>query len=104
FGSQGRILPRKGYAEMVQAARRALDRMTAEERTRVHFAVLGDTPEDIRPDHVAECRALVKVLGIEDRFTFLGFKTDVKPYVADFDVAVLASVYADQLPRAVIAS
>ena len=104
FGSQGRILPRKGYAEMVQAARRALDRMTAEEKSRVHFAVLGDTPEDYRPDHLAECRALVETLGIGTHFTFLGFKTDVKPYVADFDVAIVPSVYADPLPRAVIES
>jgi glycosyltransferase involved in cell wall biosynthesis len=104
FGSQGRILPRKGYAEMVQAARGALDRMTAEERSRVHFAVLGDTPEDYRPDHLAECRALVKTLGIEKSFTFLGFRTDVKPYVADFDIAIVPSVYADPLPRAVIES
>ena len=102
FGSQGRILPRKGYAEMVQAARRAIDQMTPEERRRVHFAVLGDTPEDIRPDHLAECRALVNTLGLADRFTFLGFRNDVKPYVADFDVAIVPSVYPDPLPRAVI--
>ncbi len=102
FGSQGRILPRKGYAEMVQAARKAIDQMTPAERARVHFAVLGDTPEDIRPDHLAECRALVNQLGLADRFTFLGFKSDVKPYVADFDVAIVPSVYADPLPRAVI--
>lgn len=104
FGSQGRILPRKGYVEMVQAAHIALGRMSKDERGLVHFAVLGDTPEDLRPDHLAECRALVKRLGIEDRFTFLGFKSDVKPYVTDFDVAVVPSVYADPLPRAVIES
>jgi len=102
FGSQGRILPRKGYAEMVQAARKAIDQMTPAERARVHFAGLGDTPEDIRPDHLAECRAVVNQLGLADRFTFLGFKSDVKPYVADFDVAIVPSVYADPLPRAVI--
>ena len=102
FGSQGRILPRKGYAEMVQAARRAIDQMTPAEKRLVHFAVLGDTPEDIRPDHLAECRSLVNTLGIADRFSFLGFKNDVKPYVADFDVAIVPSVYADPLPRAVI--
>jgi glycosyltransferase involved in cell wall biosynthesis len=104
FGSQGRILPRKGYAEMVQAARQALDRMTPAERGRVHFAVLGDTPEDMRPDHLAECRTLAKTLGIADKFTFLGFRSDVKPYVTDFDIAIVPSVYADPLPRAVIES
>lgn len=104
FGSQGRILPRKGYVEMVRAAKRALEQMSDDERRRAHFAVLGDTPEDIHPDHLAECRALVRELGLERSFTFLGFKTDVKPYVADFDVAVVPSVYPDPLPRAVIES
>ncbi|MCA9584037.1 MAG: glycosyltransferase family 4 protein [Myxococcales bacterium] len=102
FGSQGRVLPRKGYVEMVRAADKALRQMTDDERRRCHFAVLGDTPEDIRPDHVAECRALVRELGLEKSITFLGFKVDVKPYVADFDVAVVPSVYPDPLPRAVI--
>ena len=104
FGSQGRILPRKGYMEMVRAAKLMLDEMREDERARVHFAVLGDTPEDMRPDHLEECRALVRELGIEKRFTFMGFQIDVKPYVVDFDVAVVPSVYADPLPRAVIES
>jgi glycosyltransferase involved in cell wall biosynthesis len=104
FGSQGRILPRKGYAEMIRAAKIALGAMTPDERRRACFAVLGDTPEDIRPDHLAECRALARSLGIEDKFRFLGFCADIKPYAADFDVAVVPSVYPDPLPRAVIES
>ncbi len=104
FGSQGRILPRKGYPEMVRAAKLMLDELDEDDRARVHFAVLGDTPADMRPDHLEECRALVRELGIEERFTFMGFQIDVKPYVADFDVAVVPSVYADPLPRAVIES
>jgi glycosyltransferase involved in cell wall biosynthesis len=104
IGSQGRILPRKGYLEMVQAAHRAFEMMKPEECQKVHFAILGDTPEDIRPDHLAECRALVRRLGLEQRVSFLGFRDDVKPYVADFDVAVVPSIYPDPLPRAVIES
>lgn len=102
FGSQGRVLPRKGYVEMVRAAKIALDAMTTDEKRRVHFAVLGDTPDDYRPDHVIECRALASELGIEKNVTFLGFKADIKPYAVDFDVAIVPSVYADPLPRAVI--
>jgi glycosyltransferase involved in cell wall biosynthesis len=102
FGSQGRILPRKGYVEMIEAAKTALAAMTEDERRRSFFAVLGDTPEDMRPDHLAECRAKVVSLGLAEKFRFLGFRTDIKPYAADFDVAVVPSVYADPLPRAVI--
>lgn len=104
FGSQGRVIPKKGYVEMVRAAKIAMGRMTDAEKKRVRFVVLGDTPDDMQPDHVAECRALVRDLHLEDVFTFTGFVKDVKPYVVDFDVAVVPSVYADPLPRAVIES
>ncbi len=104
FGSQGRILRRKGYVEMIRAARIALRTMTPDERQLCHFVVIGDTPEDMRPDHLVECRALAAELGVADKFSFLGFRVDVKPLVSDFDVAVVPSVYPDPLPRAVIES
>jgi glycosyltransferase involved in cell wall biosynthesis len=104
YGSHGRVLRRKGYVEMIKAARLALDAMTPHERERASFVVVGDTPEDFRPDHVEECRALVAELGLEGRFHMLGFRADVRPLVADFDVAVVPSVYADPLPRSVIES
>ncbi len=104
FGSHGRVLRRKGYVEMIRAAHLAVGRMTARESSRVTFVVVGDTPEDFRPDHVAECRVLAEGLGLGSRFRMLGFRADVRPLVADFDVAVVPSVYADPLPRAVIES
>jgi glycosyltransferase involved in cell wall biosynthesis len=102
FGSHGRVLRRKGFVELARAARLALDRMSPAERARMKFVVVGDTPEDFRPDHVAECRALAGELGLGDTFRMLGFRMDVRPLVADFDVAVVPSVYADPLPRSVI--
>ncbi|HEY4012474.1 MAG TPA: glycosyltransferase [Polyangiaceae bacterium] len=104
FGSHGRVLRRKGYIEMVRAARRVLDAMDPAERERMAFVVAGDTPEDFRPDHVAECRSLAAELGMAEKFHMLGFRADVRPVVADFDVAVVPSVYPDPLPRAVIES
>jgi glycosyltransferase involved in cell wall biosynthesis len=104
FGSHGRVLRRKGFVEMALAARVVLDRMSVGERAHVAFVVVGDTPEDFHPDHVAECRALATELAIDRQFHMLGFRSDVRPLVADFDVAVVPSVYADPLPRAVIES
>jgi glycosyltransferase involved in cell wall biosynthesis len=103
-GSHGRVLRRKGYVEMVRAARRVVDVMAAGGDPRVAFVVAGDTPEDFRDDHVAECRALAKELGLSRCFHMLGFRSDVRSIVADFDVAVVPSVYPDPLPRAVIES
>jgi glycosyltransferase involved in cell wall biosynthesis len=102
FGSQGRILPRKGFVEMVRAARIAVDAMTEAERASCRFVVYGDTPEDLRPDHLEECRKLVVDLGLQGIFSFPGYRGDTKSFLVDFDVAVVPSVYEDPLPRTVI--
>jgi glycosyltransferase involved in cell wall biosynthesis len=102
FGGHGRVLRRKGFLEMIRAAHRLRSLLDEREWERCRFVIVGDTPDDFRPDHVAECRALAMQLGIDDRFHFTGFRDDVRPLVADFDVAVVPSVYPDPLPRAVI--
>jgi glycosyltransferase involved in cell wall biosynthesis len=104
FGSHGRVLRRKGYVEMLNAAAEALSQLNASERSRCRFVIVGDTPQDFRPDHLDQCRALAETLGIARQVTFTGFQADVRPLVRAFDVAVVPSVYPDPLPRAVIES
>jgi glycosyltransferase involved in cell wall biosynthesis len=104
FGSHGRILPRKGFIELIRAARIVVDRLSPEDRARCRFIVLGDTPQDMRLDHLEECRSLVRELGLTDQVQFIGFRPDVRPYVTDFDVSVVPSIYEDPLPRAVMES
>lgn len=104
FGSHCRILPRKGLVELIRAARVVIDRLGPEERAQCRFIVLGDTPQDVRRDHVEECRSLVRELGLVDHVQFIGFRPDVRPYVADFDVSVVPSIYEDPLPRAAMES
>ena len=104
FGSHGRIVPRKGYVEMIRAAKIVHNALSEEERGRSRFIVLGDTPQDMHPDHRAECEALVQDLGLTRFVQFIGFRADPRAYVADFDVAVVPSIYEDPLPRAVMES
>lgn len=104
FGSLGRILQRKGFTQLIHAARIVVDRLSAEQRARCRFAILGDTPQDMQPDHLAECRALVEQLALGEHVHFLGYRPEVKLYVADFDVSIVPSVYEDPLPRAVLES
>jgi glycosyltransferase involved in cell wall biosynthesis len=78
--------------------------MDGEKRSRCRFVVVGDTPQDMRPDHLEECRALVRQLGLAGEVHFIGFRRDVRPYALDFDVALVPSVYEDPLPRAVLES
>jgi glycosyltransferase involved in cell wall biosynthesis len=102
FMSQGRIVPRKGFIEMIFAVERAAAQMSPQERALCRFVVLGDTPEDMRPDHLDECRQLVRSRRLEDIVHFLGYRPDVRPYLADADVVVVPSVYEDPLPRAAL--
>ena len=87
---------------MVRGASLALSKMSEPERDLCRFVIIGDTPEDFAPDHLAECRELAAALGIADKVSFLDFRADVKPYIADFDVGVVPSVYPDPLPSAVL--
>ena len=102
LGAHGRVLPRKGFIEMLRAVARARGEMSEAERARVYVVVVGDTPEDIGSDHVAECKEEARRLGLESQTRFTGFKADVRPYVRDFDVEVVPSVYEDPFPRAAI--
>ena len=102
FISQGRIVPRKGFVELIFAVEQATGQMSANERSHCRVVVLGDTPEDMRPDHLAQCRELVRARGLGDVVHFLGYRSDVRPYLADADVAVVPSIYEDPLPRAAL--
>jgi glycosyltransferase involved in cell wall biosynthesis len=104
FGSHGRILPRKGFIELIRAARIVVDRLSLKDRALCRFIILGDTPQDMRRDHLAECRSLVQELGLTDQVQFVGSRHDVRSYLTDFDVSVVPSVYVDPLPRAVMES
>ncbi|MFO0676314.1 MAG: glycosyltransferase [Polyangiaceae bacterium] len=101
-GSQGRVVPKKGYVELVRATELAVREGGAHVRARLRVVVLGDTPEDSRENHLETCRALVRSAGLEDVVHFCGYRSDVRPYVADFDVAAVPSVYEDPLPRSVL--
>ena len=102
IGTYGRVLPRKGFIEFLRAAERVIALSNESEREKLHFVVIGDTPEDAHPNHLQECKALASQLGISERVHFLGFRSDIRPLLLDFDVAVVPSVYVDPLPRSVL--
>ncbi len=104
FGSHGRVVARKGYITMIRAARLALDEASPELAAKMRFVVVGDTPADHPGDHLGDCKALVKNLGMTQQFAFVGYRPDVRPYVADYNICVVPSVFAEPFGLTVVES
>ncbi len=100
-GSVGRIVPRKGYEFLVEAANQVCSEL-GNGNHRVKFVVVGDTPHFFRSDHLSRIKGLVCKYGLDDRFIFTGYKSDIRPYLKDFDIFVIPSNYPDPFPRTVI--
>lgn len=99
-GNAGRVVPRKGYADFLRVARSVLSAPGA--GADVRFVVVGDTPHFFPKDHLRELRDLAGELGLGENFVFTGYRKDVRPYLADFDVFAIPSNYPDPFPRSVI--
>lgn len=102
FGSHGRVVSRKGYQVMIHAARLLVDQAPSDMAESVRFVVVGDTPEDHPGNYFEECRSLVKTLNLEDSFAFVGYRNDVRPYVVDYDVCIVPSVFEEPFGLTVV--
>jgi glycosyltransferase involved in cell wall biosynthesis len=100
-GSIGRIVPRKGYEFLIEAAN-AVYSEVGDRNARVRFVVVGDTPHFFRNDHLRYIKELVRKNNLKDYFIFTGYKSDIRPYLKDFDIFVIPSNYPDPFPRTVI--
>lgn len=100
-GSIGRIVPRKGYEFLIKAANAVCSKL-GDKNPGVKFIVVGDTPHFFRNDHLYHIKELVRKYGLENYFIFTGYKTDIRPYLKDFDIFVIPSNYPDPFPRTVI--
>jgi Glycosyltransferase len=105
-GSTGRLIPKKGYEDMIKAAATVRSELGESEINKVRFVVVGDTPyyfiQEKHLNYIDYLKGLVKELGLEDIFIFTGYKKDIRPYLRDFDIFIIPSIYLDPFPRVVI--
>lgn len=92
----GRLLPRKGYYEFLEAAR-VLKRQFGDT---VEFWVLG-AEDPKRPDSV-ELRQRIENAHAEGDILFFPFTDDVRPILSAVDVVVLPSTYNEGVPRSLL--
>lgn len=86
----GRLSPEKGFAVLVEAARRA-----AQEDAETGFVLFGDGPlRGALGRQIAAC-------GLERRFVLAGFRSDLDAYLPHVDLVVLPS-FTEGLPCVVL--
>jgi len=72
------------------------------ERPDAHFVVLGANPAASRDDAIGRMRQRLNGGRVAHRAHFPGYVDDVLPWIADLDVAVIPSTYADPCPLGVL--
>jgi len=99
IGSTGRLVPRKGYENLIHAAFKFKDDL---KKTDYKFVIVGDTPHFFQYNHLEYLKKKVKEYGLEDQFIFTGYRNDIRPFLKNFDIFVIPSNYPDPFPRSVI--
>jgi len=95
-GIVGRIVKEKGHREFLEMAKELLRK-----RKDVHFLVVGDSLPSDRDSYGPVLRRRVCEEGLEGRFLFAGFTSEVPKYLRMMDIFVLPS-YREGFPRSVL--
>jgi glycosyltransferase involved in cell wall biosynthesis len=85
FAIFGRLVRWKGHPVFLRAARLVLDAVPD-----AHAMIVGNLT-DLGPAYAEELRALTRELGITDRVTFAGYRSDIAPLMRACEVLVHAS-------------
>lgn len=97
IGFVGRLVRWKGVDVLIRAFARV-----AAAYPDAQLVILGENDPGRAVDVQGELRALAMDLGMGDRVHFLGFRDDVRPYLADFDIHVVPSTAPEPFGRVVI--
>ena len=92
-GNTGRVVPRKGYVELIDTVSRLVSDGDISEKTK--FVIVGDTPWFFPKNHLRELEDHAERLGVRESFIFTGYRKDVRPCLKDFDLFVIPSNYPD---------
>jgi glycosyltransferase involved in cell wall biosynthesis len=97
IGYLGRIIGWKGIDVLIRAF---VD--VARAHPSAVLVIVGDNDGGLKIDLRAQYEQLAETLGVRSQVFFTGFRDDVVPYVADFDVLALPSVRPEPFGRVVI--
>lgn len=96
-GYAGRLRPWKGVDLLIRAFAKV-----HEAHPKAVLVILGDTDAAVSTDLRVKYRKLARRLGVANKTFFIGFRDDVRPYMADYDLLVLPSLRPEPFGRVVI--
>lgn len=97
FGVFGRLQRWKGQDLFVEAAARVVESVPE-----ARFAIVGGSLFGLEPEFAVALRARIAKLGLQDRFTLTGFRTDVPELMAACDVVCHTSRVAEPFGMVVV--
>lgn len=96
IGMIGRINPWKGQLFFLEIAEQLCKKYP-----NIHFALVGD-PFDGYESILEDILDKIKTSGLEQRVSYLGFRSDVPKVLQAFDIFVLPSILPDPLPTVIL--
>ncbi len=96
-GFIGRIHEKKGIDWLLRAFARL-----APDATGPRLVIVGGNDSSLHYDAIARYTELASALGVRERVVFTGYRDDVRPYLADFDVLVFPSVEPESFGRVLL--
>jgi glycosyltransferase involved in cell wall biosynthesis len=96
IGMIGRINPGKGQLYFLEMAEKL-----AHLSTQTHFILVGDPFPGYEPI-LEEMRKEISAKRLEERISYLGFRSDVPEIMASLDIFVLPSVLPDSFPTVIL--
>lgn len=96
IGMIGRINPWKGQLYFLQIAE-----ILCKKYPNIHFVLVGD-PFAGYESILGEILEKIKISGLENRVSYLGFRSDIPTILQAFDIFVLPSILPDPFPTVIL--
>ncbi|NUN46937.1 glycosyltransferase family 4 protein [bacterium] len=95
-GACGRPLPKKGYHVLITAVAEMIRQFPEKD---IRCVIVGGQNSSKQQAYDASLHAQVHSLALIDRVIFIGFKSDVRPYVCGMDVLAIPSLWDEPFGR-----
>ena len=96
-GFTGRIQPSKGIDWLLRSFA-----VFSRRNSKAKLVIVGGNDSSLQHDALAEYRHKAAAMGVAENVIFTGYRDDVRPYLADFDVLIMPSILPESFGRVLL--